>query len=121
MKKPYIEITANILSSMAGDTGPSIRDLSKIYTVPKSTIYRHIKKGGRNSAGRKTIFKNKKETELKECIEKLAELGFSFTLKDIAELLESFVSLNHIANAKKIFKFDGRLGHLQPLLQGTCC
>ena len=54
----------------------SIRDLSKKYGVPKSTIQRYIKKSGESKVGRKTIFKNQEEIELKACIVKLAELGF---------------------------------------------
>ena len=67
--------------------GTSIRDLSKKYGVPKSTIQRHIKKGGKSKVGRKTVFKNEEEIELKECIVKLAELGFLLILKDIGELV----------------------------------
>ena len=34
-----------------------------------------------------TVFKNEEEIELKECIVKLAELGFLLILKDIGELV----------------------------------
>ena len=94
--------------------GTSIRDLSKKCSVPKSTVQRHIKKGGKSKVGRRTVFKNEEEIELKECIVKLAELGFPLTLKDIGELVESFVSVNRIEHAKNIFKFGGRPGHPGP-------
>ena len=42
--------------------GTSIRDLSKKYEVPKSTIQRHIKKGGKSKVGRKTVLKMKKKS-----------------------------------------------------------
>ena len=45
--------------------GTSIRDLSKKYGVPKSTIQRHIKKGGKSKVGSKAVFKNDEEIELK--------------------------------------------------------
>ena len=80
--------------------GTSITDLSKKYGVQRQ---RYIKKGGKSKVGRRTVFKNEEEIELKECIVKLAELGFSLTLKDIGELVESFVSVNRIEHAKKIF------------------
>ena len=91
--------------------GTSITDLSKKYGIQRQ-IY--IKKGGKSKVGRRAVFKNEEEIELKECIVKLAELGFPLTLKDIGELVESFVSLNRIEHAKKIFKFGGRPGHPGP-------
>ena len=44
----------------------------------------------------------------------MAELGFLLTLKNIAELVESPVSVNSIEHAKKIIKFGGRPGHPGP-------
>ena len=41
---------------------------------------------------------------------KIGRTWFSTTLKDIRELLESFVSVDLIEHAKKIFKFGGRPG-----------
>ena len=78
------------------------------------TIQRYIKKGGKSKVGRRTVFKNEGEIELKKCIVKLAELGFPHTLKDTGEPVESFVSVNCIEHAKKIFKFGGRHGHSGP-------
>ena len=46
--------------------GTSIRDLSKKYGVPKSTIQRHFKKGGKSKVGRRTVFKNEDKIDLEE-------------------------------------------------------
>ena len=56
----------------------------------------------------------RKKIVLKDCIVKLAHLGFPLTLKDIEELVESFVNINNVETAKNILKYGGRRGHPVP-------
>ena len=44
----------------------------------------------------------------------MAELGFAVSIRDIGELVESFVSFNELEDAKLRLKFKGRQGHLRP-------
>ena len=48
----------------------------------------------------KTCSVVEEESELKDCIVKLADLGFPLTLKDIGKLVESFVNINNVETAK---------------------
>ena len=73
----------------------------------QSPLCKGIKKGGKSKVGRKIVFTNELEINLKECIIKLAELGFTLTLKDIGELVEPLISAHLIEHAKKIFKVGG--------------
>ena len=83
-------------------TGTFIRKLEKKYGVPKSTLNRHIKNGDKCKVKRKNVFSIKEKSELKDCIVKLADLGFPHTLKGIGELVESLVSINNVETAKNI-------------------
>ena len=60
------------------------------------------------------MFSDEEESELKDCIVKLADLGFPLTLKDIGKLVESFVNINNVETAKNILKYRGRRGHPGP-------
>ena len=84
--------------------GTSIRKLEKKYGVPKSTLNWHIKNGNKRKVERKNVFIVEEESELKDCIVKLADLGFPLVLKGIGELVESFVNINNIEIAKNILK-----------------
>ena len=54
------------------------------------------------------MFSVEEESELKDCILKSADLGFPLTLKDIGELVESFVNINNVETAKNILKYVPR-------------
>ena len=60
--------------------------------------------------GRKAVFTNGEELSLKECIVKLAELGFAPTLNDIKEIVTDYVNINEIEKAQQIFNFIGLKG-----------
>ena len=62
----------------------------------------------------KTCSVVEEESELKDCIVKLADLGFPLTLKDIGKLVESFVNINNVETAKNILKHRGCRGHPGP-------
>ena len=83
-------------------TGISIRKLEKKYGVPKSTLIRHIKNGDKRKVGRKNVISVEEESELKDCIVKLADLGCPLTLKGTGELIESLVNINNAETAKNI-------------------
>ena len=96
--------------------GTSVRELSKKYNIPKSSIMRHIKatnQAGYNivSQGRKSVFNGDETLELNECIINLASLGFPLTKNDIGELVESYAILDNHQRALKIFKHKGRKGY----------
>ena len=59
---------------------------------------------------RKAVFTNDEELLLKECIVKLAELGFAPTLNDIKEIVTDYVNINEIEKAQQIFNFMGLKG-----------
>ena len=56
----------------------------------------------------------RKKIVLKDCIVKLAHLGVPLMLKDIEDLVESFVKINNVETAKNILKYGGRRGHPVP-------
>ena len=77
------------------ESGTSIRKLSAKYNVPKSNLERHISAVNKGvplrGQGRKPVFSLDEARDLKECIVGLASLGFGMRLKDVAELVESYV------------------------------
>ena len=64
--------------------------------------------------GCKSVFNQKENDDLKDCIELMAELGFLLTLKDVGDLVESHVSHTDHERAKKILKHKGRIGYPGP-------
>ena len=44
----------------------------------------------------------------------MAELGFALSVRDVVELVDSFVSFNELEDAKLRLKFKGRQGHPSP-------
>ena len=53
--------------------------------------------------GQKAVFTVDEELSLKECIVKLAELGFAPTLSDIKEIGTDHVNIKEIEKAQQIF------------------
>ena len=100
------------------NAGTSFRKLADKYNVPLASLHRHWEAHETKTAlkmrGRKSVFSSAEEAELASCITDLAHVGFALTIKDVAELVHSYVEFNDIAKAKQIFKYNGVTGYPGP-------
>ena len=93
--------------------GTPIRKLAEKYGVPKSTLSRHLNEDITRQR-RKAVFTTEEFNDLKDCIVTLADLGFGLTIKDIGELVESYVMFNEHQRGIKSFKHNNRAGYPGP-------
>ena len=63
-----------------------------------------------NKRGQKGVFTPDEELELKNCIVRLAQLGFAPTLSDIREIVTDYVNISEKEKAKKIFHYKNLKG-----------
>ena len=56
----------------------------------------------------------KKKKDLKKCFVALVSLSFGMRIKDVAQLVESYVQHNNHEKWKKVLKFKGRPGYPGP-------
>ena len=63
---------------------------------------------------RKSVFSTDKTQDLKQCIVALAVLRFGMQIKDVAQLVESYVQHNNYEKGEKVLKFKGRPGYPGP-------
>ena len=99
--------------------GTSFRKLSKKYNIPLGTLHRQLavrNKGlsGREHRGRKSVFSIQEEDQLKRCIVDMAALGFAPTLREVGDLVHSYVEFNEIERARKVFRHKGKPGYPGP-------
>ena len=64
--------------------------------------------------GRKLVFSPDEMQDLKKCIVALLSLSFGMRIKDVAQLVESYVQHNNHEKGKKVLKFKGRPGYPGP-------
>ena len=83
----------------------SIRVLAKKYGLTKSSLHNHLNGIGSTKVGRKRIFTDEEEEELRNCIVDMADLGFAMTLQEIGDVVESYVMYNDIEKAKVEFNY----------------
>lgn len=57
------------------ETGTLVKRLSKKFCMPRTTLMQYLK-GGKKTVGRKRVFTNDEEEELKNCIVDLVEGRF---------------------------------------------
>ena len=65
-----------------------------------------------NKRGQKGVFTPDEELELKNCIVRLAQLGFAPTLSDIREIVTDYVNINEKEKAQKTFHYKNLKGSL---------
>ena len=101
------------------ENGTSFQKLSKKYNIPRSSLERHVcaAEKGLSLAGqgkRKSVFSTDQTQDLKQCIVVLAILGFGMQIKDVAQLVESYVQHNNYEKGEKVLKFKERPGYPGP-------
>ena len=106
MPRPYKKKTTKHWSQKAlqdalvdrKENGTSFRKLSKKYNIPRSSLERHVRAAEKGvsltSQGGKSVFSLDETQDLKQCIVTLASLGFGMRIKDVAQLVESYVQHN---------------------------
>ena len=62
---------------------------------PYTSIYLEVVT---KTVGRKKVFSDEEEEELKKCITDMAELGFALKIHDIGEVVESYVMFDDSAS-----------------------
>ena len=78
--------------------GVSLQKAAKEYQVPRTTLRRHLKKGGsiKKQLGRRTVLTEEQETELKAFTLDMERRLFGLTLKDIRRLVFQFCEARKI-------------------------
>ena len=100
------------------ESGTSFRKLSEKYNIPRSSLERHVRAAEKGVSltgqGRKLVFSPDEMQDLKKCIVALVSLSFGMRIKDVAQLVESYVQHNNHEKGKKVLKFKGRPGYPGP-------
>ena len=96
-----------------------IPKIIKKYNIPRSSLERHVcaAEKGVSLTGqgrRKSVFSTDKTQDLKQCIVALAVLRFGMQIKDVTQLVESYVQHNNYEKGEKVLKFKGRPGYPGP-------
>ena len=80
------------------ESGTSFRKLSEKYNIPRSSLERHVRAAEKGVSltgqGRKLVFSPDEMQDLKKCIVALVSLSFGMRIKDVAQLVESYVQHN---------------------------
>ena len=88
--------------------------MAKEFNIPKTVLARHYERYRQGSTihsrGRGTVFSDREQLELKQCIIDLADLGFAPTLGDIQEIVTNYVNTNEHEQGKSGFHYKGVRG-----------
>ena len=81
-----------------------MQKLSKKYSIPKSTIQFYIalhkQKVIPTGQGCKPVLTKEQSKELNKCTVELAEMGFAPSIKDVRDIVGSYVQYNDLADTK---------------------
>lgn len=88
------------------DQGLFVKQAAKNYNVPRTTLRRHLAKGGsiKKQLGRRTVLTEEQENELKTLILDMESRLYGLTLTDIRKLVYQFCEMREIKhpfNAEK--------------------
>ena len=87
----------------------------KKYNIPRSSLEKYVRAAERGVSltgqGRNSVFSPDEMQDLKQYIVALANLGFGMQIKDVAQLVESYVQHNDHEKGGKKLKFKGRPGY----------